>query len=53
MKPTRIAAILWLVAGLVFLFLAVGSEPQNNTYLALGVVFVILGSALLQRARGA
>jgi hypothetical protein len=43
--------MLLVLAGFVFLLLAFRVAPRNNAYLALGVVFVILGSANIRRSR--
>lgn len=51
MKFRRLAATLWIISGVVLLFLAFGSSPRNNAHLALGVVFITLGSAYLRRFR--
>jgi len=45
------AAVLLVLAGFVFLLLAFGGDARNNAYLAIGVVFVIVGSARLRRVR--
>jgi hypothetical protein len=42
-----------VLVGLVFLLIAFSQTPRNTVFLAAGVVFVIVGSANLRRARRA
>ena len=51
MRSTSAAGILLVCAGFVFLLIAFNGVPRNNAYLALGVVFVMIGAARLRRAR--
>ena len=51
MKSRPVSGMLLVLSGFVFLLLAYGATPRNNLYLGIGVVFVVLGSATLRRAR--
>lgn len=51
MRSRYVAGTLLVVVGFVFLLLAFGTTPRNTVYLAVGVVFVVLGSANIRRAR--
>ena len=51
MRSSYVVAALFIIAGFVFMLLAFGGDARNNAYLALGVVFVVLGSARLRRVR--
>lgn len=50
MKSSRLVGILWLLAGLVLLWLAYGREPRSTAHLVLGVIFVALGAAIVRRS---
>ena len=53
MRARSVSGAMLAGVGLVFLLLAFNGAPRNNAYLALGVVFVILGAANMRRARRA
>ena len=53
MRSRYVGAVLLIQVGFVFLLLAFRGGARNNAYLAIGVVFVILGSARLRRSRRA
>jgi drug/metabolite transporter (DMT)-like permease len=51
MNARILAGSLMLFAGIVFLVIGFRSQPQNTTYIVLGVVFAILAAARLRRAK--
>jgi hypothetical protein len=53
MRARSVSGAMLAAVGLVFLLLALNGAPRNNGFLALGVVFVILGGASTRRARRA
>jgi hypothetical protein len=51
MRSRSVAGALLVFAGFVFLLLAFNGEPRDNSYLTLGVAFVVVGAAMLRRVR--
>lgn len=50
MKSPRIARLLLLVSAGIFFSLGLRA-PRNNTFVALGIVFFVLGIAAMKRSR--
>ena len=51
MNVRLIAAVVMLVAAIIFAIVGFRSVPRNNTYVILGIVFAILAASRFRRAR--
>ena len=49
MSPQQLSAGAFLLAGAVFFFIGLRSEPRQTVWIVLGVVFLILALARLRR----
>jgi hypothetical protein len=51
MKMPFIAAVLMLIAAVIFAVIGYTSAPRNNTYVILAIVFAILAASAFRRSR--